>query len=158
MIFRDGFQSYDFQLFFELPKPLTFASQDDALKWLKQFISHHPDAVLRFREYTARLSDNLESFKSTDQDAIEGMAALLYARKLAVIVRREAGGATGATAQPAQTAPAFPLSEHRPREASVALKPAPVSDPPTFDAKIDPVLQAGALVAAAAEGRPFCPE
>ena len=51
---------------------------------------------------------------------------------------------------------AFPLSDRRPSSSSAPSSPAP--DPPSFSANIDQSAQAGALVAAAAAGVPFCPE
>jgi len=49
----------------------------------------------------------------------------------------------------------FPLSQRQPREASAAP---PVFDPPSFSPDVDLAAQAATLVAAAAQGVPFCPE
>jgi len=54
-----------------------------------------------------------------------------------------------------ESQPPFPLSQRQPREASA---PPPVFDPPSFSPDVDLVAQAAALVAAAAQGIPFCPE
>jgi hypothetical protein len=157
MIIRVGFQSYEFQLVFELPKPLIFASPDEAVRFLKQLMVVHPQVIRGFRAYLARLSDDPETFRLGDQDAIQRMAALLYSRKVVIVEREERGSAKGPTPA-ATTGVAFPLSERLPRASSVASKPVPASDPPTYDPKLDAVAQAAALVAAAAEARPFCPE
>jgi hypothetical protein len=158
MTIRDGFQSFDFQMHFELPKPLTFASQDEALRWLKELASRRPESLVRFREYLARLSGDPETSRITDHDATVRMAELLYTRKVMIVVRKESSGGKGGAPKTAAPAAAFPLSERLPRAASVTSKPAPVIDPPTFEPRVDAVTQAAALVAAAAEGQPFCTE
>jgi hypothetical protein len=158
MIIRAGFQLYEFQRAFEIPKPLTFASHDEALKWLKQLGFHHPETILRFREYLARFSDDPECFRLSDHEAIERMAALLYSRKVLLVVREQGGGSKG-SAPPAPATPvAFPLSERVTRTSSVSPKPATVDDPPTFNPRLNAAMQAAALVAAADQGKPFCPE
>jgi hypothetical protein len=158
MIIRAGFQSYDFQRVFELPKPLTFLSPDEALKWLKQLGFSHPEAMVGVRTYLGRISDDTESFRLSDHDVIEKMAALLYSRKVVIVARDEGGGSKGSAPNAAAPVVAFPLSQRNSRAPSAAAKPAPVSEPATFDPKLDAVVQAAALVAAAAEGKPFCPE
>ena len=49
----------------------------------------------------------------------------------------------------------FPLSERHPRDTS---PPPPVIEPPSFSSHVDLSAQAATLVAAAANGMPFCPE
>ncbi len=158
MTIRAGLQSFEFQRAFELPKPLTFASHDEALNWLKQLGFLHPGTILRFREYLTRFSDDPECFRLSDHEAVERMAGLLYSRKVLIVVR-EQGGASGASAPKVAAPPiAFPLSERTSRTSSASPKPAPADDPPTFDPRLDSAAQAAALVAAAAGGKPFCPE
>jgi hypothetical protein len=158
MIIRAGFQSYEFQRAFELQKPLPFASRDEALKWLKQLGSLHPQTITAIRDYLARFSDDPECFRLTDHEAIERMAALLYSRKVVIVVREQVAGAGGSTPKAAAIPVAFPLAERVSHAPSTPPKPAPADDPPTFDPKLDAVVQAAALVAAAAEGKAFCLE
>jgi hypothetical protein len=158
MIIRAGFQSFEFQRSFELPKPLTFASHEEALVWLKRLGFQDPQTILRFREYLRHFSDDPESFRLTDHQAVERMAELLASGKVAVVVREQRGGSAPATSQPAAVPVAFPLSERVSRAPSASFKPAPAADPPTFDSTLDSVVQAAALAAAADEGMAFCPE
>jgi hypothetical protein len=158
MIIRAGLQSFELQRSFELPKPLTFASYDEALVWLKRIGFSDPQTILGFREYLRRFSDDPECFRLTDHQAVERMAALISSGKVAVVVR-EHGGGSAAPAAKAPAAPiAFPLDERVSRAPSASFKPAPAEDPPTFDPKLDSVVQAAALAAAADEGKAFCPE
>ena len=158
MIFRAGFQTFELQHGFELPKPLIFGSREEALKLVKQIGTPYPDAIGRFREYLVRFSDDLECFRLTDHDTFERMAELLYSRKVLMVVRedRSHSGAAGSKGQ--STPVAFPLAERAPRQSTVSSQPAPVEDPPTFDPRVDTVAQAAALVAAAKEERALCPE
>jgi hypothetical protein len=158
MIIRAGFQIFEVQRASELSKPLTFASQDEALKWLKQLGLHHPQTIPRCREYLRRFSDDPECFRLTDHEAVDRMAALLYSRKVVIVVREQERGSGEPTPNTAAPPVAFPLSERTSRVSSASSKPAPADDPPTFDPKLDAVVQAAALVAAADAGRPFCPE
>lgn len=158
MIFRAGFQSFELQRAFELPKPLNFGSRDDGLKWLKQLGFLYPEAIPRFREYLASFSDDQECFRLTDQQALERMAELLHSRKVAIVARedRSSSGASGSSGQAAPVA--FPLSERTSRSSTVSSQPAPAEDPPTFDSRLDAVAQAAALVEAAHKTIPCCPE
>jgi hypothetical protein len=158
MIIRAGFQSFEFQRAYELPKPLTFASHDDALKWLKQLGFLDPQTILGFRECLGRFSDDPECFRLSDHEAIERMAALLYSRRVVVVAREQGGGSASPTPKTAPIPIPFPLSERAPRAPAVPPKPAPPDDPPTFEPRLDAVVQAAALVAAANEGKPFCAE
>jgi len=157
MIIRAGFQRFDLQRSFELPKPLTFDSHDDALKWLKQVASLYPVAINGFRTYLTRLTDDVECARLTDHDAVDRIAELLYTRKVVIVMREEGSGGSGGTPTPAAPPIAFPLAERAPRT-STAPPPAPAADPPTFDQRNDAVVQAAALVAAASDGKPFCEE
>ena len=158
MTLRSGFQSFEFQRAFELPKPLNFGSHDEAVKWLKQVGFLHSGAVQRLREYLARLADDPECFRLTDHDAIEKMATFLYARRVVVVAREQRAGSDGSTAKSAPIPVAYPLSERVTHAPSSSAKPVTVEDPPTFDQKNDPVVQAAALVAAANDAKPFCAE
>lgn len=156
MVIRAGFQTFEFQQALELPKPLTFNSSGDSLRWVKNLVSAQPELVSRFREYLTRYSNDPESFRLTDHQVLDRLAALLYSRRIVVVVRQErSSGQPNAKSQ--SPAPAFPLSE-RPVRGSSASSPPPASDPPTFYPNIEAAAQASALVAAAAEGKPFCPE
>jgi hypothetical protein len=157
MIFRTGFQIFEFQRAFELPKQLTFASREEALGWLKQQGFLHPGRMPGFREYLARFSDDPECSRLTDHQAIERMAALLYSSKVVIVVREQRGGG-GEPVPKTVASPAFPLSERAPRAATVSTKPEPVDDPPTYEPRLDAVVQAAALVAAADQGKALCPE
>jgi len=158
MTLRSGFQIFEFQRAFELPKPLNFASHDDAVKWLKQVGLLHPGSVQRLREYLARMSDDPEGFRLTDHDAIEKMAGMLYARRVLVVAREQRAGSDGSTAKSEPIPVAYPLSERITHAPSSSAKPVTVEDPPTFDHRNDPVVQAAALVAAANDAKPFCAE
>jgi hypothetical protein len=157
MVFKAGFQTFEFLHAPELPKPLSFASSEDALTWLKQLTFQHPELMARCREYLSRSSDDPENFRLTDSQAIERLAVLLHTRRVVVIAREFRGGGGTPTASAAAPGPAFPLSERAPRPATVS-QPAPAGDPATFSSNVDPTAQSNALVAAAADGKPFCPE
>jgi len=96
----------------------------------------------------------------TDHQAVERMAALLYSRKVVAVAREQGVGAGAAAPAPkaAAIAPAFPLSERVRRAPTASSKPEPAEDPPTFKPRLDAVVQAAALVAAADQGKPFCPQ
>jgi hypothetical protein len=120
MMIHVGFQSFDFQQAFEVPKPLNFASVEDALKWLRQLWSQHADLISRFREIVARYSGDMESSRLTDDQTIERLAMLLHSRRMVAISQgnRTAGGRPGPRAQ--LMAAAFPLAERRPRAAQMS--------------------------------------
>src|SRR3954468_6255942 len=120
MMIHVGFQSFDFQQAFEVPKPLNFASVEDALKWLRQLWSQHADLISRFREIVARYSGDMESSRLTDDQTIERLAMLLHSRRMVAISQgnRTAGGRPDPRAQ--LMAAAFPLAERRPRAAQMS--------------------------------------
>jgi hypothetical protein len=157
MIFRVGFQTFELQRAFELPKPLMFLSRDEALKWLKQTGFLHPEAISRFREYLVRFSGDPQCFRLTDHETLDRMAGLLYTRQ-AVIVAREERAASQAPSQSPTIPVAFPLSERSSRRSTVSSNPVPAEEPATFDSRLDAVAQAAALVTAADEVMAFCPE
>jgi hypothetical protein len=114
MMIRAGVQTFDFQQSFEMPKPLNFATDEDALHWLKRLWSQHPDLIFRFREYLAQYSSDPESSRLTDHQAIERLAVLLHSRRVLVIAR-ETRAARAQSPRSETPAPPFPLSERKPR-------------------------------------------
>ena len=157
MILRDGFQSYEFMQALEMPRPLYFATPDDALKWLKNLVSQRPEMVFRLRDYIGRYSSEPESIRITDHVVMERMANLLHSRRV-VVICREDRAASGTPASVQAPAPAFPLSERTTRETTATTAPPQQAEAPTFSPACDPNAQAAALVAAAQDGKPFCPE
>ena len=168
MNFRAGIQSIELLRPAELPKTIAFQSHEEALKWVKQIASLQPEATLRFREYLARFSDDSESFRLTDHQALERVAEVLYSRKMVIVVREERSHAGSPGSKTTGNPVAFPLSERAARQStassatrssSTASSPTtPPDDPPTFDSRLDAVSQAAALVTAAKEEWPLCPE
>jgi hypothetical protein len=116
MIVHSGFQSFDFQHSYELPKPLTFATEHEALRWLKELSSKQPNLISQFRNNLARWGwDDPESRRLTDPQIIERLAVLLYSRRT-VVIARETRTASGTPTPRTETlAPPFPLSERKPR-------------------------------------------
>jgi hypothetical protein len=157
MILRAGFQTFELLQALELPKPLTFGSYEEALNWLKSLELSHPHLISGFREYVTRFSEEPESFRLTDHQTLERLAVLLHSRRIVVIAREYRSGSGQPSASAAPTAPAFPLSERSSRASTASYQPQQ-NDPATFDSNTDANAQAAALVAAAADGKPFCPE
>jgi hypothetical protein len=91
----------------------------------------------------------------TDEDVIEQCADLLVAGRLHVHAPPEPDTSTTLVAPPPGKPVPFPLSERNRK--SVSSKP-PAHDPPTFPAGAKLNAQAAALIAAAAQGAPFCPQ
>jgi len=113
MMIHAGFQSFEFQQAFEMPKPLNFASEQDALKWLKNLWSLRPDLILQFREYLVRYSGDQEGSRLTDTQTIERLAVLLYSRRIVVIARETRSGSGQPRERPETLPPPFPLSERK---------------------------------------------
>jgi hypothetical protein len=158
MILRAGFQTFEFQQAPELPRPLVFASHDEALKWLRQLGFLDAGTISELRRYLGRFADASECSRLTDNEVLERVAILLYSRKIVVVARLEVGG-SGAGSEKTPPIPIpFPLAERTARASSSSYKPPVVEDSPTFDPRLIAVSQAAALVAAAQEGMPFCPE
>lgn len=161
MIVHVGFQTFEFRLGpvdLEDQETLYFPSREDALKWLKRMGFLHSNLIVRLRSYVARYCDDPETFRVTQHYSLERLANLLYLRRIIVTYVEEravAGSPTPVTAAPA---PAFPLSERSQRDASTSSQPPPDTDAAMFDPDVDAAVQAAALVAAAADGKPFCPE
>jgi hypothetical protein len=157
MIFNVGFQSFEFLQAHEF-KPMYFGSNQDALSWLKQIAKQDSDLISRLRDYLTRYSGDPENFRLTDQQMLERLAILLHSRRIVVIGREQRGSGGKPTPSTEAAAPAFPLSERSSRAPSASYQPPPETDSPIFDPNVDGDAQADALVAAAADGKPFCPE
>jgi hypothetical protein len=93
MMIHAGFQTFDFQQTFEIPKPLAFATNEEALNWLKGLWSQHPELISLFRNYLARHSPDPEVHRLTDYQTIERLAFLLHSRKVVVLARETRSGA-----------------------------------------------------------------
>lgn len=153
MILRAGFQTFEFHE----GREVRFGSPEDALNWLKRLGLPDPDLMLRLRELLARHATELESSRMTDDQVLERLASLLYVQRIAVIGREQRTSSGAPTPSTAPAAPAFPLSERSTAAQTVAAPP-PVNDPATFSQGLDASAQAAALMAAAADGKPFCLE
>ncbi len=95
-------------------------------------------------------------FGMPDEKAIDQVVELLARGRLHIhAIPIETRGTSQASSTDNPPAP-FPLSGRQPR-AAVTSSAAPFS-PPTFSSDMDPSIQAATLVAAAASGKPFCPE
>jgi hypothetical protein len=97
----------------------------------------------------------LPASRMADDTVIEQIADLLIADRLHIHAKEMETFAAGGTTEESDQSVAFPLAERQPRDSG---PPPPAADPPTFSPKIDPSAQAAALIAAASEGKPFCPE
>jgi hypothetical protein len=115
MVIQTGYQTFDFLKESEIPRPLRFSTEQDALHWLKNQSSQHADLMPRLREYLARHAADAGGSRLTDYQVIERMALLLYSRRVVVIARanRTAGGKP--TPREEVVAPPFPLSERKQR-------------------------------------------
>jgi len=122
MMIHAGLQSFDLLPAFEVPRPLNFATVEDALKWLRQLWSQHPDLIIRFRACVARYSSDMESPRLTDDQAIERLAILLHSKRIVAIAEGPRAGGGRPTPRPQELAAAFPLSERRPRAVRIAPK------------------------------------
>ena len=94
----------------------------------------------------------LEFFRVSDATLVRRIEDLLISGRLH-LHKKEREVQSGSGNQDQQVP--FPLSQHQPREAYV---PPPVIDAPSFSRDVDLAAQAATLVAAAAQGTPFCPE
>jgi hypothetical protein len=115
MMIHVGFQTFEFQQAFEIPKPIAFATDQEALNWLKRLWSQHPVLISRFREYVARHNWDHETRRLTDYQTIERLAVLLHSRKVVVLARETRSGGGTPSPRSETMAPAFPLSERKPR-------------------------------------------
>jgi hypothetical protein len=160
MIYRRGFRSFEFRLGSEKSKgddTLKFTSSEEALKWLNDLQFLYSNLSFELKDYVLRYGEDPGTFRLTDHYVLERLADLLYLRRIVVVLKEERTvfAASGGVVE--HIAPAFPLSERKPQLTTDSYQP-PVSQAPTFDPHLDGAAQAAALVAAAADGRPFCPE
>lgn len=89
-----------------------------------------------------------------DETVLEQISELLITGRLHLHAAKMETYAAGSTVLEEESAPAFPISEHRNRDP----EPTPlVVDSPSFPANANLAAQAAALVGAAAAGIPFCP-
>ena len=161
MILRLGFETFDFQTGQQKQRDvdtLTFGSQSDALRWLKQVGVLHSIHMRQVRSFVARYWADPETYRVTDHAVLERLATLLYNRRIVIMtdLQLTSSGEPAAESEPAS--PAFPLSERTQKTASNSSTPPPTNDPATFSPNSDAAAQAAALVAAAANGTPFCAE
>ena len=96
--------------------------------------------------------------RMSDDEVIDAVADLLASGLLHVHTQpvRVISAAGSAVPEAPKLVP-FPLSERKPREQTIAYPEPTKEDPPTFSSDIDVAAQAATLVAAAAQGAPFCP-
>ena len=161
MILRAGFETFEFSTGQQKQRNLdsiSFASRDEALRWLKHLGCLHSTALIRLRDYVRRYWEDPETYRVTNHYGLERMAELLYLRRIVVIYSLHLTSSGELPSAEATAAPAFPLSERTQRAASAPAAPPPVNDPPTFSPNVDQSAQAAALVSAAADGKAFCPE
>jgi hypothetical protein len=126
-----------------------------ARQWLQQFET----GVYKELAMRALLWEESSAWplsRMSDEEIIDRIAELLVSGRLHVHVQPAHPVSGGGSSASEPEAP-FPLSERQPRTQAVASS-APVSDPPTFPSDLDGGAQAATLVAAAASGKPFCPE
>jgi hypothetical protein len=135
---------------------LVFGLRDRfaARQWLQRF----RDDALRMnalRSLVARYG-SWQLSGMTDEDVIEQCTDLLVSGSLHVHAPPEPKTSTTLVAPPPPKPVPFPLSERNPRKSASSQPPAP--DPPTFPPGTALNAQAATLIAAAAQGAPFCPQ
>ena len=143
----------------ELTRRLQDGSR--ARQWLTQFTSD-ATALAAMRRFLSDEGGFSSDAKMSDSDVIDRLAQLLGSGSFHVhappsyLSFRAGGRANSSPSSPPREIP-FPLAERQPR-ASSSSSSAPVQDPATFGPDTDADAQAATLTAAAAEGKPFCPE
>lgn len=117
MTVHDGLQTFEFQERFELPRPLNFATHDDALAWLKRVTREDQNLTRRLRGYLSRYCEDGDISRMSDHQAVERVAALLYSRRIVVIARKTwtSGGAPPRIEE--EVGPPFPFAERKARQA-----------------------------------------
>ena len=124
-------------------------------QWLRQF-KGDAGGMFILRTLLSQEDRTLDRFRTSDDDILNHVAKLLASGRLHVHAQanRPSGGSAGAS-EPETSVP-FPLGERR------KWRPEPrqpeVTDPSTFSGELDNQAQSAALVSAAAQGVPFCPE
>jgi hypothetical protein len=157
-----GFQTYEFRFgmgsTLDDDDTLYFDTHEDALRWLKHLGWLHASALPQLRSYVARHFDDPETYRVTNHYSLERLANLLYLRRVVVNNFEERASAGAPEAANEALPPAFPLAERTKIDASTSSRPALVVEGATFDPNSDAAAQAATLVAAAADGKPFCAE
>lgn len=106
-------QTIEFYRSFDIPKPLTFSSSEDAFSWLKHLRSRNGNSATQFRQFLAHCLDGSEVFRLSDDEAVRQLANLIYKRQI-VVFRKVRFTYSGTRSEPAEEfAPAFPLQNHR---------------------------------------------
>ena len=126
-----------------------------ALQWLQQF-KEDTSKMLAMRTLILQEHSAWQIAGMSDEVVIDQIVEMLISDHAHVHAEPEQAVSSrgpGAS-EPAKVVP-FPLSERKVREQPDSK---PVSDPPTFSSDLDGAAQADALTAAAADGKPFCPE
>jgi hypothetical protein len=122
--------------------------------------------MLGMRTLLSQEDNEHDFFRMTDEAVIDQIAKLLSSGRLHIHMLPIRGAVLEGSEQSQRFTTfvvtdtekfvAFPLSERSPRVPGTFREPA--VDPPTFSSNMDAAAQAATLVAAAAEGKPFCPE
>ena len=120
--------------------------------WLQQ-LKGDPLTMSTLRDLLSNHT-SLPLSRLTDTTLVDQMAELLTSGRLHLHAKKMEAHPVG-TPKATEDAAPFPISEHQPRYAS---SPPPLLDPPTFPSNVDLSAQSAALVAAAAQGTPFCLE
>ncbi len=120
--------------------------------WLQQ-LKGDPFQMRTLRDLLAN-QISLPPSRVTDNTVVEQIAELLNSDRLHIHTRKMEMYAVGGP-RAAEDPAAFPISTYRPKDSAA---PPPVIEPPSFSPKADLSAQAAALVAAAAQGTPFCLE
>lgn len=123
------------------------------LLWLQQFKGD--SFKVRTLRDVLRNHISLPLSQMADQVVCEQVAELFTSRRLHIHQKKVEAPAGGVAPEPEKYV-AFPFTGRRPR-APEPLPPPPL-DPPTFSPNVEVSSQVAALVAAAAEGIPFCQE
>jgi hypothetical protein len=158
MILHDGYQAWEICWSYQLrtdEKTLPFGSKSDALSWLQALRSYRPELILWTRSLLAERPP-IHGFRLRDYATLDELARLLYAGSVVAISREKPRQPSIVPASKKEDFVPFPLSARK-GPAPSTYRPPP-SDPPTFSSNADLAAQAAALVAAAHDGKPFCPE
>ena len=121
--------------------------------WLEQFKGD----PLKMQMLRSLLQNErfLSHTRASDDALLRHIATLLISGRMHLHERRwEIRAISGATQGDGELAP-FPLADHRPKPE--VLPPPPMIEAASFSPDVDLPAQAAALIAAAAQGTPFCP-
>ncbi len=141
-------------------REVTVAIQDrfSPRQWLQRF-GGDAARMLVLRRLLVEESGAGELSRMSDQLVIEQIAGLLASGRLHLhrLAMPVASGGQSQDSDDAEKLVPFPLSERRPRAPGASSRE-PSLDSPTFSPNINPAAQAAALMAAADQGKAFCPE